>query len=61
MDSREAIQRDYLRGQEMQLNAFNRLLALTGPVVPVAMGIQVELVEDIQVHGQQFISSVSRH
>lgn len=47
MDSVEAIQRDYLKGQELQLNAFNRALAIhPGPVVPVAMYVQVELVED---------------
>lgn len=46
MDSREAIQRDYLRGQELQLNAFNRLLALRFPQIPVAMHVQAELVED---------------
>jgi hypothetical protein len=47
VDSIEAIQADYLRGQELQLNAFNRLLAWRAPVIPVAMQVRVERVEDI--------------
>jgi hypothetical protein len=46
MDSVEDIQRDFLRGQELTLNAFNRLLAWSVPVVPVAMHVHVEVVPD---------------
>jgi hypothetical protein len=35
-----------LRGQEMMLNAFNRLLALKAPVIPVAMHVTVTRVEE---------------
>jgi hypothetical protein len=52
MDSRETIQADYLRGQEMQLNAFNRALALRGPSVPMAAFIQVELVQESPISGK---------
>ena len=46
MDSLEAIQRDYLTGAQIQLDAFNRLMGLKVPVVPVAMSVQVMRVED---------------
>jgi hypothetical protein len=48
-ESLEAIHADYLKGQEMQaqglalqLSAFNRLLALHEPVIPIATHVQVE-------------------
>jgi hypothetical protein len=54
VESVESIQRDYLRGQELQLNAFNRLLAIRGTLVPIAMHVEVELVDDTaQVTSQE--------
>jgi hypothetical protein len=47
VDSIEDIQRDYLKSQEAGLNAFNRLLAWRAPVIPVAMQVQVQRVEDV--------------
>lgn len=49
MDRLESIQSDYLRGQEIQLNAFNRLLGLRGRLIPVAMHVEVDLVEDTPI------------
>jgi hypothetical protein len=53
MEEVEGIQRQYLRGVELQTQglalqtqAFNRLLALQAPVVPVGLQIQVERITE---------------
>lgn len=46
MDSLEAIQRDYLHGQELQLNAFNRLVALKAASIPIAMQVTVTRIDE---------------
>jgi hypothetical protein len=45
-ESLEAIQADFLRGQEIMLNAFNRLLAMKAPVIPVATQVRVERIRE---------------
>ncbi len=45
-DTVEAIQRDYLKGAEQSLNAFNRLVAFKTPVIPIAMQVRVERIEE---------------
>jgi hypothetical protein len=52
MDSLDAIQREFLRGveqaaqgQAQQIEAFNRLLALRVPLIPVAVAVHVVRVE----------------
>jgi hypothetical protein len=44
MDRVEAITRDFLKGHEQVVNAFNRLLALRAPLIPVAMQVRAEVV-----------------
>ena len=57
MDTRETISQDYLRGMSIQIDAFRRALALTGPVIPVALAVHVSRVDEMperprgEVHG----------
>ena len=48
-DSLEAIQSDFLRGIELTVGAFNRLLVWKGQVTPVAMFVKAELVESPRI------------
>jgi hypothetical protein len=43
-DSVEKIQTDFLRGIELVVDSFNRLLAWHAPVIPVATSVTVERV-----------------
>lgn len=61
MDSSETISRDFLRGQELIVNAFNRLLASRVPIVPIPMEVRAEVITPAPKEPEATLGSTHCH